>query len=295
MAVLTSILLIATFQLAIAAAAQQESTRTIPPIVLNGSNKEACPSKDEVENVLLEIRRNTMAIVENYRTIPECGGGLWYRVAYLNMSDPLQQCPTAWSLYNVSGVRACSRPATSGASCPGTFYPTGRQYSKVCGRVTGYQVASPGAFFIIFLNTSPSSLDDIYVDGVSVTHGSPRTHIWTFAAGVTEGTYSGGPGPDCPCSRQGATPAPSYIGNDYYCESGNSVDGGRVDSFLYGNDPLWDGKQCEGQCCSDGKSPPWFSVELTDPTTDDIEVRICADESTDNEDTPLSLVELYVI
>ena len=75
------------------------------------------------------------------------------------------------------------------------------------------------------------------------------------------------------------------------------MDGGQttVDSILYGNDPLWDGKQCEGQCCSDGKSPPWFSVELTDPITDDIEVRICADESTTNEDTPVSLLELYVI
>ena len=193
MAVIFLILLIATFQLATAAAAQQESTTTIPTIVLNGSNKEACLSKDEVENALLEVTMNTMAIVKNYRTIPECGDGLWYRVAYLNMSDPLQQCPTAWSLYNVSEVRACSRPATSGASCPGTFYPTGRQYSKVCGRVTGYQVATPGAFRIIYLNTLPSSLDDIYVDGVSVTNGSPRTHIWTFAAGVTEGTYSGGP------------------------------------------------------------------------------------------------------
>ena len=102
MAVVTLILLIATFQLATAAAAQQESTTTIPLIVLNRSSKEACPSKDEVENVLLEIRMNTMAIVENYRTIPEYGDGLWYRVAYLNMTDPSQQCPTAWSLYNVS-------------------------------------------------------------------------------------------------------------------------------------------------------------------------------------------------
>ena len=88
---------------------------------------------------------------------------------------------------SVHGVRACSRPATSRASCPGTFYPTVRQYSKVCGRVTGYHVATPGAFHIVHLmiNTPPSSLDDIYVDGVSVTHGSPRTHIWTFAAGTT--------------------------------------------------------------------------------------------------------------
>ena len=50
---------------------------------------------------------------------------------------------------------------------------------------------------------------------------------------------------------------------------------------------LWDG-QCsnEGTCCMT-KSPPWFSVELPSPTTDNIEVRICGNESSDNEDTPI--------
>ena len=40
--------------------------------------------------------------------------------------------------------------------------------------------------------------------------------------------------------------------------------------------------------------PPWFSVQLPAPTTDMIEVSICADESTDNEDTPIELLEIYV-
>jgi hypothetical protein len=42
------------------------------------------------------------------------------------------------------------------------------------------------------------------------------------------------------------------------------------------------------------KSPPWFSVQLPTRTTDRIEVRICADESTSNEDTPIQLLEIYV-
>ena len=41
-------------------------------------------------------------------------------------------------------------------------------------------------------------------------------------------------------------------------------------------------------------SPPWFSVQLPAPTTEMIEVSICADESTDNEDTPIELLEIYV-
>ena len=286
MKVLTLIILIATFMLA---TVKQGST-TIPAIVLKGSGKGACASTDVVENRLLEIRRYAMAMVENLTVIPECGDGLWYRVAYLNMTDPSQQCPPTWRLYNDSGVRACGRPVTSGASCPATFYATGRQYSKVCGRVTGYQVGTTGTFNLFQRNNS-SSADENYVDGVSITHGypRPRSHIWTFAAGVTEGTGTGG----CPCSQQGATQAPTYIENNYYCESGNSAMEA-VQNMIYIGDPLWDGKQCEGQCCSNGKSPPWFSVELPTLTTDDIEVRICADEGTNNEDTPVRLVEVYI-
>ena len=39
---------------------------------------------------------------------------------------------------------------------------------------------------------------------------------------------------------------------------------------------------------------PWFSVNLGSPTSDDIEVRIMGSESTNNEDTPIELLEIYV-
>ena len=274
-------------------AAAQQIRMTIDPVVLPGDGTGRCSSKMEREKARLFIRNKVESALTNASVIPECGDGLWYQVAYLNMTDPTQQCPSAWRLYNANGVRACGRPVTSGQSCPATFYPTGRQFSKVCGRIIGYQVATPGAFHVVYTNPLPRSLDDTYVDGVSVTHGYPRSHIWTFAAGVTEGRYIGGPAPDCPCSRVGATQAPSYVGNNYYCESGNSATRGIL-NHLYSSDALWDGQQCEGQCCSNGKSPPWFSVELPSTTTDAIEVRICGDESTSNEDTPIKLIELYI-
>ena len=88
--------------------------------------------------------------------------------------------------------------------------------------------------------------------------------------------------------------ATHYIGNDYYCESGKSPDTSAIFG-LYSSDPLWDGQQCEGQCCSNGKSPPSFTVQLSNPTLDDIEVRICADESTENEDNPVELIEIIII
>ena len=206
------------------------------------------------------------------------------------MGDASQQCPPSWREYKLNGIRVCGR---YGYGCYGTSYPIGRQYNRVCGRVTGYQVASPDAFH------HWSSIDGLYVDGVSVTHGYPREHIWTFAAGVTEGVHVY-PQHVCPCvvpdpSLRG--PPPDFVGNNHYCESGNSDPSGEFTyGHLYSSDPLWDGEQCEGWCCSDygGKTPPWFSVELASPTSDDIEVGICGDQSLYDEDNPVALVELYV-
>ena len=41
-------------------------------------------------------------------------------------------------------------------------------------------------------------------------------------------------------------------------------------------------------------TPPWFSVNLDSPTSDDIEVCIMGTEGTDNEDTPIELLEIFV-
>ena len=122
-----------------------------------------------------------------------CGGSTgWRRVAYLNMSDPSQQCPSVWQEITTPH-RVCGRRSTSG-SCEGLTYSTGsEQYDQVCGRIIGYQIGTPDAFFY-----GPSrSINSVYVEGVSVTRGSPRQHIWTFAGVHDEqSTY---PGETCPC------------------------------------------------------------------------------------------------
>ena len=68
---------------------------------------------------------------------------------------------------------------------------------------------------------------------------------------------------------------------------------GNPTSILSG-DPLWDDQQCEGTCCIGTNSPPWFSVQIPAPTTDAIEVSICCDLSTSDEDVPIELIEIYV-
>ena len=246
---------------------------------------------------LSSTRDNIFQVVANLNTVKSdlsslqvqlyCGAGLWYRVAFLNMSDPSQQCPSAWRLVTTNGVRACGRPASSGSSCNGTFYSATSEYQRVCGRVIGYQDMSPDGFSR--LNESVA-INESYMDGVSITYGQPRNHIWSYAAGVTEMSiphtvYN------CPCSTAAGNGPQSFVGDNYYCESGNPTD--TVLSF-YSVDKLWDGKQCEGTCCTDSKSPPWFSTRFPNSTSENIEVRICGDEATSNEDTPIELLEIYV-
>ena len=72
----------------------------------------------------------------------------------------------------------------------------------------------------IFANEQ-NSIDTGYIDGVSIiyTYGSsPRTHIWTYASGLSEQLVVA----SCPCGTSFLPQTPSlFVGNNYYCESEN--------------------------------------------------------------------------
>ena len=167
----------------------------------------------------------------------------------------------------------------------------------MCGRVRGYQFVSPDAFLRRASCPAPCTIDNIYVDGVSITHGaSPRKHIWTYAAGIYEnGTIDVDRASTCPCNGTGGESPPSFVASDYYCESGLNHSPWQP-SVLHSNDPLWDGQDCngpEGTCC-DPPNLPWFCKELSESTTDNLEVRVCGDQPVSDEDTPVDLVQLYI-
>ena len=258
--------------------------KTIPPAVIYGDGISGCPSEQQLANSRQELQESIATALRPPST-HSCGAGVWTRIAYLNMTDPFQSCPSAWRQNAANGVRACGRPSTSSNMCHGTFYSTGGlTFTKVCGQVIGYQYGRPDAF------QGPVSLESAYVEGVSITHGSPRSHIWTYAADYSETgiTY-------CPCDNGSLSNPPPFVGSNYYCESGNPSSS-TISSFLFTSDPLWDGEQCssEGTCCSNGRTPPWFSVTLNNSISDDIEVRICGDFRQDEEDTPIELLEIYI-
>ena len=220
-----------------------------------------------------------------------CGGeGGWTRVAFVNMTDAGATCPQGLAQRNFSEQLLCGRNKTG---CQDTTFPTfGLNYCQVCGRLRGYQFGSPEAFSRSIIISS-LTVDSQYLDGVSITHGNigSRRLIWTYAVGVTTGhTNRFG----CPCNTGSTVSPPSIVGSSYYCESAtNSSQSG----VFYPNDVMWDGQQCtgsEGPCCSNNPNLPWFNTTLPSTTNDDIELRVCSDESITDEGTPLELIEIYI-
>ena len=220
-----------------------------------------------------------------------CGGSsAWTRVAFLNMSDPNEVCPSNWETYT-SPVRACGNGQTSPSGlCDSVIYPAyGLRYTRVCGCVIGYQHSDTIAF-----NVGVSSIEQQYLDGVSITHGGAgsRQHIWSFASALGDAYVIQQPRSSCSCSSSNAWPySTSFVGNDYFCDTGS-----HTSPFIHSintSDPLWDGVGCgpSSTCCT-FNNPPWFCKTLPQPTTDDLEVRIC--DSIARRDTPIQLMEIFV-
>ena len=208
-----------------------------------------------------------------------CGGitGGWMRAAFLDMTSNYHQCPSILMERDDSlNIRTCVRNEAS-AGCSSVELSTANiQYSTVCGRITAYQFGTVDGFL------SNSNLDSTYVDGVSLTHGSPRLHIWTFAAGNRI------------CNNCHANRRPtSSVGSDFFCDSGNYQSANAMHTF-YGDNPLWDGVRCPaGNNCCPTEDPSYF-LKTIESTTDDIEMRVCRNEGRDREDIAIETVEIYV-
>ena len=187
--------------------AQEPSLRfnstTIPGRVIPYDGLEGCPPADQREAARSEVTANLIALLRSVsfnvsvNVSQYCGRGSWIRVVHINMTDNSQQCPGTFREYS-GPVRTCGRRTRSGGSCDSaTFSVKGARYNRVCGRVIAYQVGSPGAFYPGI--SEGQSIDSYYLDGISITHGSPRQHIWSFAASPDERSFV--PTRICPCSH----------------------------------------------------------------------------------------------
>uniref|UniRef100_A0A1X7SGW7 Fibrinogen C-terminal domain-containing protein n=1 Tax=Amphimedon queenslandica TaxID=400682 RepID=A0A1X7SGW7_AMPQE len=206
--------------------------------------------------------------------------GGWTRIAYLDMT---MNCPSGLQELMTGGIRLCRREGDSAGCRSNVFQTNGISYSQICGKVVGYQKGTTDGI--------ESNFNNAYIDGVSITRGSPRQHVWSYIAGLRSDSNTGS---TCPCNTGATNTVPSFVGEHYYCESGTNSAPSQV---VYTGDPLWDGKNCpslEAPCCT-GTGLPWFFRDYGNATiTDYIELRVCGDKNWDNEDTPVQLYEIYV-
>ena len=132
----------------------------------------------------------------------ECGGhkGGWMKIADFDTSRG-DDCPSGWANITTPNqppypaIQVCRSPSDTLTGCfPTIFSVNNASYNSICGKIKGYQKGSPSAFDEIYRH----SLNNLYVEGISVTLGNPRKHVWTYAVGLTESdsqrTHT------CPCT-----------------------------------------------------------------------------------------------
>ena len=245
----------------------------------------------ELEAKLSNVSELAAVNQNQLQTFVKCGifSPNWRRVAYIDTTRGPGQCPSGLveHVNSTTNQRACGRSTDIG--CSSVTYPAGGNYTNICGQVRGYQFHSPNAF-----RGSGYSINDSYVDGISITQGSPRRHVWTYTAYWHEGhtiRYL------CPCGRVNTSDysnVPDFVGRDFHCET--SFTANRATSRIAWENPLWDGagSACgtRGQCCA---TFGWFHKTVTRSTSDHIEVRWCADQGRSNEDVLTELVEIWVM
>ena len=212
-----------------------------------------------------------------------CGSvGGWTRIGYLDMSDATQNCPSGLRYFSSGSVRACGSNNFHRSGCSASvIYPSnGISYTQICGRITAYQFGHTDAI------DGPNNINANYLEGVSITRGSPRQHVWSFLSSYNEASTQ------CPCATSSSSSPRSFMGNNYFCESGNQNSG--WSRSLYTADPLWDGQNCrsnEAPCCN---GLPWFHRDYgSTSSTESLELRMCSGNAY-YENSPISYLEMYI-
>ena len=104
-----------------------------------------------------------------------CKGSGWTRLGKLDMTQPGSECQDTLRLYEANGVKACHQKEAGTRTCDSVIILShGIHCTQICGHVIGYHVP---AWFLDDFNVP-------YVEGVSITYGSPQQHIWTLGAAL---------------------------------------------------------------------------------------------------------------
>ena len=128
-------------------------------------------SPDALLEELQQKFKNFVLASFEFKTMEECGPGLWKEVMNLNMTNNSHSCPSGWKVS--SNLRPCSRGSEF---CASTRVPINMNYNRVCGRVVGSGKKNTDGFHHI-------RSDGNYVDGVNIFRDSSSSeHVWTFVS-----------------------------------------------------------------------------------------------------------------
>ena len=214
-------------------------------------------------------------------------------MAHVNMSQSDATCPQGLTQRTLSGLTLCGRNNTKSGGCQSTVFSTlGLNYSQVCGQLRGYQFGAPDGFYPYYVNPS-FTIDNLYVDGVSITYGSaPRKHIWT---------YANGQGSHIVPMKLIALAIMQVVTFHLILLAVTTTVRLVLMAFthvvIYGLIHCGTGsnvlvRRLPAACAH--PNMPWFNKTLSETTTEDIELRVCAHKSIKSEDTPLQVIELFV-
>ncbi len=221
-------------------------------IILSGGVFNSCSSSDFLEQSKNQLRNETEVILRSlYPSMSD--EKKWIKLSSIDMDNSSHSCPSPWIM-----VTSPSRLCASSSCDSIVSLSVNAPYSRIRGKVIGNATGLPDGFH---QHVSNPSIEMGYLDGVSITHGHPRQHVWSLTTSPYEDYFS-----QCPCRRTGQGTLPQFVGSHYFCEKPH-------------NGPLWDGQDCNSASCCAFNSPPWFDVTIPVTTSDAIELRICSDEA----------------
>ena len=156
------------------------------------------------------------------------------------------------------------------------FSSGGLPYFQVCGRIHGRYSRAPDALYFSCGRPKFPTIDDNYVDGVSLSYGM---NPWTLAVTIPQRSQMAG----CTsCNFE----VPDFVGSDYSCQI--------VPDCV----PLSDDSTCrlvedwndDNLCIGDNV----FYRNLTQTTREDLEMMLSRDQTRSDEDISISFTEIFV-
>lgn len=191
-------------------------------------------------------------------------GGGWTRILSLGVGK--KSCFGQFSL-NAEGY--CVKNTKSLSFNVSTI---GIPFAEMRGGVSAYQSGSNDGFRRY--GSTTSEIDDYYVDGISFTYLNElhkRQHIFTYVIGQS----NDGSRQSCPSS--GGDAAPSFVGANYHCETGNKDTGYTFDFYPT---VIFSGYE--------------FIIDFGSKSSRDLEVRVMNDQDINDENIALNGIYIFI-